>query len=272
MKFVRQVFTVLGGAALVATGGLAMAPQVADAADDVWDRVAACESSNRWDINTGNGYYGGLQFSPTTWQEFGGGQYAKRADLATKAEQIAIARRVLSVQGPNAWPVCSVRAGLTKTNGGADRNAVPDGEKKPTPDKPKGGITVSVAAGDTLSGLAARHKVPGGWKAIATANGIKNPNLLQIGQKLFLPGVSGGSSSNPNPPKSDPTPSKPNKPNKPSKPSTGKSKTVTVVSGDTLSGLAARHRVPGGWGAIADANQLSNPNLIRVGQKLVLPQ
>ncbi len=268
MKLVRQVFTVLGGAALVASGGLAMAPQVADAADDVWDRVAACESSNRWDINTGNGYYGGLQFSPTTWKEFGGGDYAKRADLATKAEQIAIARRVLAVQGPNAWPVCSIRAGLTMTNGGADRNAVPEGEKKPTPDKPKGGITVTVAAGDTLSGLASRHKVPGGWQAIAAANGIKNPNLLQIGQKLFLPGVSGGSSSKPTPPKSDPTP--PSKPDTGGKP--GQSKTVAVAAGDTLSGLAARHKVPGGWKAIADANKLSNPNLIHIGQKLVLPQ
>lgn len=91
----------------------------------VWDRVAYCESTWRWDVNTGNGYYGGLQFSHSTWQEFGGQVYGAEAHLATKAEQIAIARRVLHTQGPRAWPVCSVQAGLTKDNGGADPNAMP---------------------------------------------------------------------------------------------------------------------------------------------------
>jgi hypothetical protein len=71
-----------------------------------WTGVAMCESSGNWSINTGNGYYGGLQFSPTTWAEFGGLAYAPRADLATKSEQIAIAEKVLAVQGPGAWPTC----------------------------------------------------------------------------------------------------------------------------------------------------------------------
>jgi hypothetical protein len=71
-----------------------------------WTRVAMCESSGNWSINTGNGYYGGLQFSPTTWAEFGGLAYASRADLATKSQQIAIAEKVLMVQGPGAWPTC----------------------------------------------------------------------------------------------------------------------------------------------------------------------
>jgi hypothetical protein len=71
-----------------------------------WTGVAMCESSGNWSINTGNGYYGGLQFSPTTWAEFGGLAYAPRADLATKSQQIAIAEKVLAVQGPGAWPTC----------------------------------------------------------------------------------------------------------------------------------------------------------------------
>ena len=65
-----------------------------------------CESSGNWSINTGNGYYGGLQFSPTTWAAFGGLAYAPRADLATQAQQIAVAEEVLLVQGPGAWPTC----------------------------------------------------------------------------------------------------------------------------------------------------------------------
>jgi hypothetical protein len=71
-----------------------------------WDAVALCESGGNWSINTGNGYYGGLQFSPSTWLSFGGGAFAPRADLATKAQQIAIAEKVLAVQGPGAWPTC----------------------------------------------------------------------------------------------------------------------------------------------------------------------
>ena len=66
----------------------------------MWDRVAKCESGGNWKINTGNGYYGGLQFAAGTWKGYGGGTYASRAHQATKAEQIAIARRVLAGQGP----------------------------------------------------------------------------------------------------------------------------------------------------------------------------
>ncbi len=100
----------------------------------VWDSVAMCESSGNWSINTGNGFYGGLQFVPSTWAAFGGTDYAARADLATKDEQIAIARRVLYTQGPGAWPVCSVRAGLNRTNGGADPDAMPAAVPDPVPD------------------------------------------------------------------------------------------------------------------------------------------
>ncbi|RBY81472.1 resuscitation-promoting factor rpfE [Blastococcus sp. TF02-09] len=71
-----------------------------------WDAVAQCESGGNWSINTGNGYYGGLQFSAGTWTGHGGGAYAPRADLATREEQIAVAERVLATQGKGAWPTC----------------------------------------------------------------------------------------------------------------------------------------------------------------------
>ncbi len=67
-----------------------------------WDTVAACESGGNWSTNTGNGYYGGLQFDVGTWLAFGGGQYASRADLATREQQIAVASRVTY----DAWPNC----------------------------------------------------------------------------------------------------------------------------------------------------------------------
>ncbi|MET8506290.1 transglycosylase family protein, partial [Streptomyces sp. NPDC004787] len=77
---------------------------------DVWDKLASCESSSNWQINTGNGYFGGLQFSQSTWERYGGTHYAPRADLASKDQQIEIAERVLKGQGPGAWPACAPRA------------------------------------------------------------------------------------------------------------------------------------------------------------------
>jgi cell wall-associated NlpC family hydrolase len=104
---------VVGGAtaaaAVISSGGTASAASVG-----TWDKVAKCESGNRWNINTGNGYYGGLQFSASTWNAYRPSGYPGRADLASKTQQILVAEKVLKAQGPGAWPVCSVRAGLTR--------------------------------------------------------------------------------------------------------------------------------------------------------------
>ncbi|WP_026919596.1 transglycosylase family protein [Gordonia shandongensis] len=89
-----------GAAGLMGTGH-------ADAAtDSEWDQVAQCESGGNWSINTGNGYQGGLQFSPSTWAAHGGTKYAPSADQATRDQQIAIGERVLANQGKGAWPTC----------------------------------------------------------------------------------------------------------------------------------------------------------------------
>ena len=106
------LFLTAGGAGLALP--LIGATQANASSVDTWDKVAECESSGNWSTNTGNGFYGGLQFTPETWQAFGGTDYAERADQATKDQQIAVAEKVLAVQGPSAWPVCSAEAGLTK--------------------------------------------------------------------------------------------------------------------------------------------------------------
>ena len=126
----RSAVAVAGGA-VVASGMIAATTTSASAATG-WDEVAACESGGDWSINTGNGYYGGLQFSPSTWRAFGGQEFAGNAHQATKAEQIAVAQRTLAQQGPGAWPTCGKRAGLTKANGGADANAQPGGREDST--------------------------------------------------------------------------------------------------------------------------------------------
>ena len=85
----------------------------ADAASTrTWNRLAQCESGQRWHINTGNGYYGGLQFSHSTWVGYGGGRFANNAHKASKAEQIKIAEKVRRGQGWGAWPSCSQKLGL----------------------------------------------------------------------------------------------------------------------------------------------------------------
>jgi uncharacterized protein YabE (DUF348 family) len=71
-----------------------------------WDAVAACESGGNWAINTGNGFYGGLQFDSGTWLSNGGGAYAPRADLASREQQIAVATRLYNARGSSPWPVC----------------------------------------------------------------------------------------------------------------------------------------------------------------------
>ncbi|MGO1777298.1 resuscitation-promoting factor Rpf1 domain-containing protein [Corynebacterium casei] len=101
-------------ATTVAFGAAAalMAPTAAAAPDSDWDRLAQCESGGNWSINTGNGYHGGLQFSASTWQAFGGGEFAATAHQASREQQIVVAERTLAQQGWGAWPACSAGMGL----------------------------------------------------------------------------------------------------------------------------------------------------------------
>ena len=97
--------------------GSALTPVVAAGPADAatlrtWNRLAMCESSGRWHINAGNGYYGGLQISRSTWRGFGGKRFARLPHRATKHEQIRIAERIRRGQGWGAWPTCSARIGL----------------------------------------------------------------------------------------------------------------------------------------------------------------
>ncbi|MEU2394286.1 transglycosylase family protein [Streptomyces sp. NPDC007369] len=130
-----------------------------------WDCVADCESSGRWAVNTGNGFYGGLQFRQPTWEEYGGLAFAARADLAGREQQILVAEEVVARQGWEAWPVCAKRYGLA-------------------------GRVHVVRAGDTLDGIARRRGVPGGWPALYEANRTligPQPQAIAPGMLLTLP-------------------------------------------------------------------------------------
>ncbi len=236
-----------------------------------WDRLAQCESSGRWNINTGNGYYGGLQFAYSTWLSFGGGAYAQRADLATREQQITVAERVLSVQGWGAWPACSAMLGLARTDPPASRSSSrPSGvsvEQASASEATSGSYVVR--AGDSLSGIAARFAAPGGWRALWQANRAvigSNPGLIRIGTTLSIP-AQGRPDTNGTAPVSRSVAT--------GEPATGSTSAAsyTVRAGDTLSGIATRFNVPGGWKALWRANQAevgANPDYLRIGTVLKL--
>jgi hypothetical protein len=187
---------VLAGAALLAPLGLLAATGNAVAADSgVWDRIAQCESGGDWHINTGNGYYGGLQFAASTWNAYGGTAYAPTADRASRSQQIAVATKVQRAQGWGAWPTCSARAGAS---GGAPA-ADPVSSATTAPAKPSKAPARStehadrgasrgdhtVRRGDTLSGVAARHGTT--WQRLYAANKAaigEDPDVIVPGLRL----------------------------------------------------------------------------------------
>ncbi|MEW2444113.1 transglycosylase family protein [Micromonospora marina] len=174
-----------------------------------WDAVARCESGGNWKINTGNGYYGGLQFSRATWNGYGGKKYAARADLASRSEQIAVAEKVLRGQGIGAWPVCgrkggSASAAVTRSERAttkaapkkaapkraAARTATPERAATRVAPRPSSGAgTYVVRRGDTLSEIAVAQRVDGGWRALHERNRAvvgDDPGLIFPGQRLRL--------------------------------------------------------------------------------------
>lgn len=109
----RTVAKVAVTGAMISGAGVALAGTASAAPDSDWDRLAQCEAGGNWNINTGNGYHGGLQFSQSTWQANGGGDYAPTANQASREQQIVVAEKVLASQGWGAWPSCSSSLGLS---------------------------------------------------------------------------------------------------------------------------------------------------------------
>ena len=124
-RALRGGVVTVGAAALGLGASVGIGTATASAAEHDWSGVAQCESGGNWSINTGNGYYGGLQFSQSTWAGYGGTAYAARADQATPAQQIEIAEKVLVGQGVGAWPTCGKRLTGGTTAVPAEQKAAP---------------------------------------------------------------------------------------------------------------------------------------------------
>ncbi|MGA7205781.1 MAG: transglycosylase family protein [Specibacter sp.] len=221
-KITRNVGRVLAVAA-IAGAGLAVAGTGANAADgSTWDQLAQCESGGNWSINTGNGFSGGLQFTPSTWAAYGG---TGAPESASRAQQIAVAERVQAGQGWGAWPSCAAQLGLSGGGGTAytpapaaapvaaqSSEVVPvqqapveqaPAEQAPVEQAPVeqapaeqapaavavSGKTYTIASGDTLSTIAQKLGITGGWETLYGANldTVIHPDLIFTGQVLQLP-------------------------------------------------------------------------------------
>ncbi|MDR7083656.1 LysM repeat protein [Arthrobacter ginsengisoli] len=198
----------IAGVALSASAANAAVPSAT--ASSVWDSLAQCESSGNWGVNTGNGYAGGLQFSPSTWAAYGG---TGSAASASREQQIAVAERVQAGQGWGAWPSCAAKLGLT---GGAvapqsaslapasvpapaaakvaapkvaPKASAPKVAAKAAPKAvapkatakataparhvaavPLSGQSYTIQSGDTLDKIAEKLNIAGGWQLLADAN------------------------------------------------------------------------------------------------------
>ncbi|HKN95672.1 MAG TPA: transglycosylase family protein [Pseudonocardiaceae bacterium] len=210
----RKQSRLVRGVAKVAIAGamigapLTIAATPANASGVNWDAIAHCESGGNWATNTGNGFYGGLQFTMSTWHAYGGSGSPQNA---SRSEQIAVAERVLQGQGIGAWPVCGKYAGSgasyssSHTSGhhtshstthstrhhhhssaaSSESRQVVSTVHHGTPrSNPNGDYTV--ASGDTLSKIAKQNGVAGGWHALWEKNKsfVPDPDLIFPGQKL----------------------------------------------------------------------------------------
>ena len=227
----------LATAPLVAALPFAVGTSAASAATtSTWDRLASCESGGNWHINTGNGYYGGLQFAGGTWTGNGGGRYASRADLATKDEQIAVAEKILANRGWSPWPACSARLGL-------DHN-----DAVGTPNAPS----------DQRASRSDVRTVP-----VVKAKPVAQPKVAAPA-KVATPAKASA-------PAKASTPAKHRAAGKHRAAAAGAD--YLVRSGDTLSQIARNRSVPGGWQHLYRMNKATigaNPGLIRPGQHLHL--
>ena len=206
--------------ALSATAANAATPT---ASASTWDALAQCESGGNWSTNTGNGFSGGLQFTPQTWAAFGG---TGSPQGASRAQQIAVAEKVQASQGWGAWPACSAKLGLNGGGGAPAPQILPQSapahaapvqaapvqapaQTAPVAQAPVAaevpvqapvearhaaavavsGQTYTVQEGDTLSKIAQKLGIQGGWQQLADANTdtISDPDLVFVGHVLQLP-------------------------------------------------------------------------------------
>ena len=240
-------------AAALAIGGAVAATMSMPAANAVdgatWDALAQCESGGNWSINTGNGFYGGLQFTQQSWNGVG---MSGSPATASRAQQIEAGERLLAIQGWGAWPACSAKLGLYGKTGAA-----------PTYTEP----TTTVAA---QSQTQQTYTAPAAQVAPAAPAAQAAPAAVEAPAAAPAAPAAPAAVEAPAAPAAAPAVEAPAAPVAAPKAAAG---TYTVVPGDSLSLIAAKLGVAGGYQAIAAANTdiIYNVDLIFPGQVLTIP-
>ena len=232
-------------AAALAIGGAVAATLSMPAANAVdgatWDALAQCESGGNWSINTGNGFYGGLQFTQQSWNGVG---MSGSPATATRAQQIEAGERLLAIQGWGAWPACSAKLGLYGKTGAA-----------PTYTEPTTTVAAQSQTQQTYTAPAAQA-APAAPAAQAAPAAVEAPAAAPAAPAAApaAPAVEAPAAAPVAAPKAA-------------------AGTYTVVPGDSLSLIAAKLGVAGGYQAIAAANTdiIYNVDLIFPGQVLTIP-
>lgn len=239
-------------AAALAIGGAVAATMSMPAANAVdgatWDALAQCESGGNWSINTGNGFYGGLQFTQQSWNGVG---MSGSPATATRAQQIEAGERLLAIQGWGAWPACSAKLGLYGKTGAA-----------PTYTEPTTTVAAQSQTQQTYTAPAAQA-APAAPAAQAAPAAVEAPAAPAAPVAPAAPAVEAPAAPAAAPVVEAPVAAAP-------KAAAG---TYTVVPGDSLSLIAAKLGVAGGYQAIAAANTdiIYNVDLIFPGQVLTIP-
>ena len=239
-------------AAALAIGGAVAATMSMPAANAVdgatWDALAQCESGGNWSINTGNGFYGGLQFTQQSWNGVG---MSGSPATATRAQQIEAGERLLAIQGWGAWPACSAKLGLYGKTGAA-----------PTYTEPTTTVAAQSQTQQTYTAPAAQA-APAAPAAQAAPAAVEAPAAPAAPVAPAAPAVEAPAAPAAAPAVEAPVAAAP-------KAAAG---TYTVVPGDSLSLIASKLGVAGGYQAIAAANTdiIYNVDLIFPGQVLTIP-
>ncbi len=257
------VGVVAGAAALAFAGSASAAP------DSTWDAVAGCESTNNWSINTGNGYYGGLQFAQSTWDAFGGQQYASRADLASREQQIAVAEQTLAGQGWGAW-ACAGAGGQEAPSG---RSVSSSNSTSSTDTSSSATSSGNTSSGNTSSNDTSSNDTSSNDTS-STDNSAADSPSSDSSSSDSSNWADSSSSDNSSAMDSSTTQdsSWSDSTSTDVVSSSAVDGTYTVVEGDTLFKIAAANGVSGGWQALFDANSdvVSDANVIYPGQVLRL--
>ncbi|GAA2722566.1 MULTISPECIES: transglycosylase family protein [Streptomyces] len=236
-----RIVTLAGVTGAAVAAPLMVATSANAASVSTWDKVAQCESSGNWHINTGNGYYGGLQFSNESWKAAGGTKYAPRADLASKSQQIATAERLLAMQGPGAWG-CAGAGNLTSGGAKADVDTSDDESGSGYTKKTRKN-TSAEGAHSTRNHADRSERHSASQRAAAAQQDADDAGEEAAAAKKAAP--------------------------REVKQGNGEYK---VKEGDTLGTIADAQKVRGGWAKLYDLNKdvIDNADLIFPGQQLHL--